>query len=99
MGALPARAPARVVAVQRSTVGAKQTHESVGSSTLEDLADVPAPALFSGIIRLHARMRFGERLRPAINLIVSNVPEPSSAALVALGAAVIGAARRRRRAT
>ncbi|MET1003078.1 MAG: wax ester/triacylglycerol synthase family O-acyltransferase [Acidimicrobiia bacterium] len=70
----PAR---RVDAVRRSTVGAKQTHESVGSTTLEQWAEVAAPILFSGVIRLHTRLRFGERVRPAINMIVSNVPGPS----------------------
>ena len=57
--------------------GAKQVHEEVGSDTLEDWAEVAAPALFSRAIRLYGRLRLGERMRPAINLIVSNVPGPT----------------------
>lgn len=66
----------RVQAVRRSTVGAKEVHEVVGSATLEEWASVAAPALFSRAMRVYGRLRIGERLRPVINLIVSNVPGP-----------------------
>jgi WS/DGAT/MGAT family acyltransferase len=65
-----------VHAVARSMVGAKHMHEEVGGSTLQDWAEVAAPALFSRAMRFYSRMRVGERLRPVINLIVSNVPGP-----------------------
>ena len=71
----PAR---RVDAVRRSTVGceadARERRERQRSRSGQRS---PRPILFSGVIRLHARLRFGERVRPAINLIVSNVPGPS----------------------
>jgi WS/DGAT/MGAT family acyltransferase len=67
----------RVRAVQRSTVGAKQVHEEVGGETLQEWAEVAAPALFSRAMRLYSRLHIGERVRPIINLVVSNVPGPT----------------------
>jgi WS/DGAT/MGAT family acyltransferase len=67
---------ARVEAVRRSTAGAKQVHEVVGDTTLEEWAQVAAPVAFSRAMRMYARLRIGERLRPAINVVVSNVPGP-----------------------
>ena len=52
-------------------------NEVVDTSTLEDWAGVAAPAVFSRAIRLYGRLRLGERMRPAISMIVSNVPGPS----------------------
>ena len=51
-------------------------NEVVGSSTLAEWAGVASPAVFSRAMRLYGRLRLGERMRPAINLIVSNVPGP-----------------------
>ncbi len=66
----------RVQSVARSMSGAKGVHEEVGASTLQDWAEVAGPALFSRASRAYSRMRFAERLRPVINLVVSNVPGP-----------------------
>ena len=66
----------RVNAVQRSTAGAKGVHEQIGSSTLQEWAEVAAPAVFSRAMRLYTRLRIGERLSPVINAVVSNVPGP-----------------------
>lgn len=66
----------RLRAIAHSMVGAKQLHEEMGGTTLDDWAQVAAPALFSRAMRFYTRLRVGERLRPAINLIVSNVPGP-----------------------
>ncbi len=66
----------RVQAVRRSTVGAKGVAQEVGGTTLEEWASVAAPVLFSRAMRAYGRMRIGERLRPIINVIVSNVPGP-----------------------
>jgi hypothetical protein len=68
---------ARIEAIQRSTAAWKQDSEVVDDSTLEDWAGVAAPAVFSRAMRLYGRLRIGERMRPAINLIVSNVPGPA----------------------
>ena len=66
----------RLHAVAESMSAAKGVHEEVSDSTLQDWAEVAAPALFSRAMRAYSRLRIGERLRPAINLIVSNVPGP-----------------------
>jgi len=66
----------RVESVARSMSGAKGVHEEVGNSTLQDWAEVAGPALFSRGSRAYTRLRFAERLRPVINLVVSNVPGP-----------------------
>jgi diacylglycerol O-acyltransferase / wax synthase len=67
----------RIETIERSTAGWKQVHEVVDNATLEDWAGVAAPAVFSRAMRLYGRLRIGERVRPAINMIVSNVPGPS----------------------
>ncbi len=67
---------ARVRAISRSMSGAKHLRDEIGGTTLEDWAEVAAPALFSRAMRFYTRLRVGERLRPVINLIVSNVPGP-----------------------
>ncbi|GIU87412.1 MAG: diacylglycerol O-acyltransferase [Acidimicrobiia bacterium] len=73
----------RVEAVRRSTAGAKEVHEVVGGTTLEEWAEVAAPLVFSRAMRLYARLRVGERLRPPVNLVVSNVPGPPFALYLA----------------
>jgi hypothetical protein len=66
----------RVGAVSESMSAAKGVQEEVGNTTLEDWAELAAPALFTRAMRAYTRLRIGERLRPAINLIASNVPGP-----------------------
>jgi WS/DGAT/MGAT family acyltransferase len=66
----------RVEIVRRSTSGAKEVHGVVGETTLEEWAEVAAPIVFSRAMRLYARLRIGERMRPPVNLVVSNVPGP-----------------------
>ncbi|MGZ4713663.1 MAG: WS/DGAT/MGAT family O-acyltransferase [Acidimicrobiia bacterium] len=66
----------RVHRVAESTAGAKGFHEIIGGSTLQEWAELAAPALFSRAIRVYARLRVAERFRPVINVIVSNVPGP-----------------------
>lgn len=67
----------RVRAVQRSMSGAKGVHEHVGGATLAEWAEVAAPVLFAGAMRAYGRLRIGERMRPLVNCVVSNVPGPS----------------------
>lgn len=66
----------RVRAVSLSMTGAKGVHEEVGGSTLEEWAEITAPIIFSRAIRVYGRLRVAERIRPAVNLVVSNVPGP-----------------------
>jgi len=67
----------RAKAVARFMSGAKQVHEDVGGSTLHDWAQTAAPAVFSRAMKMYTNLHVGERFRPVINLIVSNVPGPS----------------------
>lgn len=67
----------RVEVISDSMKGAKEMHEEVGSSTLEDWAELASPVLFSRAMRAYSRLRVGERMRPVINLIASNVPGPA----------------------
>jgi hypothetical protein len=48
----------------------------VGGSTLQDWAEAAAPVLFTRAMRFYTRLRLGERIRPVINVIMSNVPGP-----------------------
>jgi hypothetical protein len=66
----------RVHAVAVSMSGAKSVFEEVGPSTLQDWAATFSPAVFNRIMRTYTRLRIGQRLRPIINLIASNVPGP-----------------------
>jgi diacylglycerol O-acyltransferase / wax synthase len=66
----------RVHAVAESMSGAKGVHEEVGPSTLQDWAATATPAMFNRAMRAYTRLRIGQRLRPIINVIVSNVPGP-----------------------
>jgi WS/DGAT/MGAT family acyltransferase len=66
----------RVNAVARSMSGAKGVYEEVGGSTLQDWAEAAAPVLFTRAMRFYTRLRLGERIRPVINVIMSNVPGP-----------------------
>jgi WS/DGAT/MGAT family acyltransferase len=78
--ALPVELPdplERVEVISDSMKGAKEMHEEVGNTTLEDWAELASPVLFSRAMRAYTRMRMGERMRPVINLVASNVPGPS----------------------
>jgi WS/DGAT/MGAT family acyltransferase len=66
----------QVGAVAESMSGAKGVQEEIGTTTLQDWAELAAPALFTRGMRAYTRLRIGERLRPPINLVVSNVPGP-----------------------
>lgn len=66
----------RVHRVAESTAGAKSVHEMIGGDTLQEWAELAAPALFTRAIRAYAKLRVAERFRPVINVIVSNVPGP-----------------------
>jgi WS/DGAT/MGAT family acyltransferase len=66
----------RVHAVADSMSGAKSVFEEVGPSTLQDWAATLSPAMFNTAMRTYTRLRLGQRLRPIINVIASNVPGP-----------------------
>ena len=59
-----------------ATKRSKELANAIGAETLMDWAEFLAPRLFTSGMRLYSSMRLGDRHRPALNLIVSNVPGP-----------------------
>ncbi|HMC69002.1 MAG TPA: WS/DGAT domain-containing protein, partial [Mycobacteriales bacterium] len=55
---------------------AKEEHEMVGASMLQDWAEHAAPNTFSLAARVYSALRLSERHPVVHNLIVSNVPGP-----------------------
>ena len=66
----------RLHAIHASTIDAKELHEEIGGDTLQDWAEVVAPALFSRAMKAYSGLRLADRMRPLHNLVVSNVPGP-----------------------
>ncbi len=66
----------RLHAIHASTIDAKEMHEELGGDTLQDWAEVVAPALFSRAMKAYSSLRLADRHRPIHNLVVSNVPGP-----------------------
>jgi WS/DGAT/MGAT family acyltransferase len=60
----------------QATKRSKELANAIGAETLMDWAEFLAPRLFNGGMRLYSSMRLGDRHRPVMNLIVSNVPGP-----------------------
>jgi WS/DGAT/MGAT family acyltransferase len=66
----------RLRVIAEGTRGAKQDHEAIGASMLQDWAQLAAPAVFAGASRLYSSMKLADRHRPIHNVIISNVPGP-----------------------
>jgi diacylglycerol O-acyltransferase len=66
----------RLLAVSKSAAVARRAREALGSGLFEDRADLTPPVLYPLAIRLWAGTRLANRVRPPLNLIVSNVPGP-----------------------
>ncbi len=66
----------RLAAVQDTMSGAKQVHSDIGGNTLEEWAELAAPAMLSRGARLYSQLRLADRHPPVHNLVVSNVPGP-----------------------
>jgi diacylglycerol O-acyltransferase len=69
-------AAARVEAVRREMRDAKATHADVRPQTLGALADAAPWNVVGWAFRAYSGLRLANRLPPAVNLIVSNVPGP-----------------------
>lgn len=67
---------ARLAAVRETMTGAKQVHEDIGGNTLEEWAELAAPAMLARGARLYGQLRLADRHPPIHNLVVSNVPGP-----------------------
>jgi len=66
----------RLEAVQSTMSGAKQVHSDIGGNTLEEWAELAAPAMLARGARLYSQLRLADRHPPIHNLVVSNVPGP-----------------------
>jgi WS/DGAT/MGAT family acyltransferase len=66
----------RLSEVQETMTGAKQVHADIGGNTLEEWAELAAPAVLARGARLYGQLRLADRHRPIHNLVVSNVPGP-----------------------
>ena len=66
----------RLAAVQETMSGAKQVHSDIGGNTLEEWAELAAPAMLARGARLYGQLRLADRHPPIHNLVVSNVPGP-----------------------
>lgn len=66
----------RLQAVQETMSGAKQVHADIGGNTLEEWAELAAPAMLARGARLYGQLRLADRHPPVYNLVMSNVPGP-----------------------
>ena len=66
----------RLRIIHEGTKGAKEEHQALGASTLQDWAEHATPNVFALAARLYTRMRLADRHRPIANLVISNVPGP-----------------------
>jgi WS/DGAT/MGAT family acyltransferase len=67
----------RLEVIRVTTRGAKEEHNAVGASMLQDWAEFAGPNLFNLASRLYSSMGLAGSHRPVHNAIISNVPGPS----------------------
>jgi WS/DGAT/MGAT family acyltransferase len=67
---------ARLRAISEVTRGAKEEHNAVGASMLQDWAEFAAPNTFNLASRLYSSFGLAGSHRPIHNVIISNVPGP-----------------------
>jgi WS/DGAT/MGAT family acyltransferase len=66
----------RLRAVHEGTKGAKEEHNALGATTLQNWAEHATPNVFAAAARLYTRMKLADHHRPLANLVISNVPGP-----------------------
>ncbi len=66
----------RLEAIRTTTKGAKEEHNAVGATMLQEWAEYAGPNVFNLASRLYSSMNLANVHRPVHNLIVSNVPGP-----------------------
>ena len=79
----------RLAETSRMMAAAKEQHRALGPEILEDWSQLTPPAPFQALTRVYSRLHLADRHRPPINLIVSNVPGPTSPLFV-VGARLVG---------
>ena len=66
----------RLQMIHDGTKGAKEEHNALGATMLQNWAEHATPNLFAAAARLYTGMKLADRHRPVANLVVSNVPGP-----------------------
>jgi WS/DGAT/MGAT family acyltransferase len=66
----------RIRKVHDAMANSKELFNAIPAEMLTDFTQFPSPALFARANRMATRFRLGERLNPAANLVISNVPGP-----------------------
>lgn len=62
---------------------AKKNFDLVPAATLTEAQQFTSPVLAAGAMRLASRMKLADRMRPPLNLVISNVPGPRTARYLA----------------
>ncbi len=68
----------RLQRVQQSMTAAKTNFAAVPAETLQDFTQFAPPAVAARAMRMYSRLRIADRMNPPFNLIISNVPGPST---------------------
>jgi diacylglycerol O-acyltransferase / wax synthase len=66
----------RLQVIRQGTKEAKEEHQALGATTLQNWAEHASPNVFAVAARLYTGMKLADRHRPVANLVVSNVPGP-----------------------
>src|SRR5271167_198975 len=66
----------RLQFIHEGTKGAKEEHQALGATTLQNWAEHATPNVFAAAARLYTGMKLADRHRPVANLVISNVPGP-----------------------
>ena len=64
--------------VQTSMSRAKTNLQAIPAASLQDFTQFAPPLLAARAMRMYSRLRMADRLNPAFNLIISNVPGPTT---------------------
>jgi WS/DGAT/MGAT family acyltransferase len=79
----------RLAAIAEQNRVAKEHHQTLSASLLQDWAQFAAPATFGLAVRVYSRLRLAEKHPVVHNLVISNVPGPPMP-IYFLGARIIG---------
>jgi diacylglycerol O-acyltransferase / wax synthase len=79
----------RLAAIAERNRVAKEHHQSLSASLLQDWAQFAAPNTFGLAVRVYSRLRLAERHPVVHNLVISNVPGPPMP-IYFLGARIVG---------
>src|SRR4051812_29897459 len=67
----------RLHTITKGTRHAKDQEKAIGADTLTNWVEFAAPAVAARAARMYSSLRVADRLRPAFNVTISNVPGPN----------------------